>query len=183
MSDRVSEVAAEYANSGRHDGAAMLYERALQMLTPFRRAEGREEAEGEVRVKAATEWFESLMSDTSEYSYLWRLWRGMRLAWDVGDLPLLDNFHDLHARHLSEGGRGDVFGGAKARVRRALTEIERLKRAEWDLGDRADNQEAWETVGSQLFGAHDLFAWSNYQDLANETGVLSEKAYEILRTV
>ncbi len=181
MSNRVSQVAEEYAGEGHHDAAAMLHERALQMLIPFRRRDGKDEVldriRAEVMVKAASEWFEARTKTVDIDTHRWRLSRGMRLAWEGDDLSLLGRFHDAHQSMLD--GFNQDFEGAKSRVRHAATEVERLRRSGWGLGDRFANWEAWKTIASRLQTAHDLFEESGHNEFADEADVLSEQARSI----
>lgn len=182
MSDRVSRVAEEYAQEGRHDAAAMLYERALMMFVPFSElGKSVGEAKAEVMVKAATEWFEARTRRVDIDAFRWRLSRAMRLAWEGGDMSLLGQLHETH-QHMFEGFE-QHFEGAKSRVRRASTEVEHLRQRGWGLGDRFANQKVWESVGNRLGDAHDLFEQSGHSEFADEAGSLSEKAYEIQRTI
>jgi len=178
---RVSEVADKYAEGSYHDGSAMLYELALSMLPHLT---GTEELRVELSAKAAREWFEALMGFPLKETFVWCLWRGMRLAWDGNDLSLLGKFHDLYAKKLLEGEqRGDHNRAPEARVRHAFAEMERLKRADWDLGERADNQEAWEVIAAQLKGANDLFAALGRIDITRQIKTLNEKVHEIRSTI
>lgn len=189
-SDDVSNAAAFFSTTDHYNKAAMLYELALTMLPPT--ASGYV-AWADLSAKAAAEWFQSLEADVQYETFLWRLWRGMRLAWEGKDLPLLGKMNDLYTKYLEKHYSYRMPSRVDALLRGAMIAVENLRQNEWDLGDRDSNREAWENLGDRLnrageissaYGkelhrAEALSSASKQSELADVALILSLKARKI----
>ncbi len=172
-----SRFAEHLSEAGRHEGSAILYELAITMLPQGRAARGVDEVIAGLSARAAREWNASLEARYGGDTFLLRLFHGMYLAWDAGDCRMLWQFHNLHANYLED--EGFEISAAKARVRSASAELERLMRNDFDLGQEDLNRDAWETIGGDLKHAHSLFITGEDYDLAAEVEILSARAYLI----
>jgi len=172
---RLSPIMREYSERYHYEAAAMIAELAFSMIPEVEGDGDKPTVRAAFAGVAASNWKWSLRYHGEQDTLMWRLFRGMRMAWDGKDMEALLSFHDTHGALLRKGD--DPIGAGNAYARKAWSRVEALRQDGYDLGDSRLTYNAWHVIGSDLSTAARLF--NEGGEVALQAHGLSEDAYRI----